>query len=259
MNIDYYLKKDYITNMIVNEGRRASGRGMDEIRQLNIVKGFVADKACGSAYVKLGDTEVLSGITMTTGTPYPDSPTSGVMSTSTELRPIAHPSFEAGPPREDSIEIARVIDRGIRESKCIDFDKLFIKEDLVWMVNIDIHILNQGGNLIDAGGYAAIAALLDTKIPKLNGEKVVRGEWDGKLQLSSTPVPFTLSKIGSQIVFDADLDEEYAADARLTITTTDTLNAMQKGGMGFFTREEVKSMVRKAFDMAPEVRKTLEA
>jgi exosome complex component RRP42 len=254
MNIDYYLKRDYIINLLANEGKRTSGRGEDELRQLDITKGYVSDKACGSAYVKLGDTEILAGITMNTGTPYSDSPKSGVMSTSVEFRPIAHPTFESGPPREEAIEVARVIDRGIRESKCIDFDKLFIKDDLVWMVNIDIHILNHAGNLIDAGGYAAIAALLNSKKPKFDGEKIVRGEWDGNLELESVPVPFTFSKIGDKIVVDAEIDEEYAADARLTVTTTDTLNAMQKGGVGSFTKQEAKDLVKKAFEMAPNIR-----
>jgi exosome complex component RRP42 len=35
-----------------------------------------------------------------------------------ELLPISHPSIESGPPGIDAIEIGRVIDRGIRESKC---------------------------------------------------------------------------------------------------------------------------------------------
>ncbi|MBU0762706.1 MAG: exosome complex protein Rrp42 [Candidatus Altiarchaeota archaeon] len=259
MNIDSYLKKDYITNLLETEEKRISGRELEEVRPLTIIKGYVADKACGSAYVKLGDTEVLAGITMTVGEPYPDSPTSGVMSTSVEFRPIAHPAFESGPPREDAIEVARVIDRGIRESKCIDFDKLYIQEDKVWMVNIDIHILNHSGNLIDAGGYAAIAALLNTQVPKFDGTKIVRGEWDRKLEIECTPVPFTFSKIGSKIILDTDMDEEYAQDARLTVTTTDTLNAMQKGGVGAFKPDEVKALVKKAFEMSGTIRSQLEA
>jgi exosome complex component RRP42 len=257
MNIEYYLKKDYITNLI-NEGKRQDGRGFEDIRPIIIEKGYAADKACGSAYVKLGNTEVMAGISMDTGEPYPDSPTSGVMSTSVEFRPIASPNFESGPPNPESIETARVIDRGIRESGCIDFDKLFIEENSIWMVFIDIHILNHDGNLIDAGGLAATAALLSARMPKYEDKKVIRGEWAGKLPITCAPIPFTFSKIGSNIIMDATSDEECATDARLTVTTTNTLNAMQKGGIGSFTVDEVKSCVDKAFKKAQSVRSQIQ-
>ena len=257
MNIEYYLKRDYIANLIA-EDKRQDGRGFDDLRPLQITKGYAGDKACGSAYVKLGNTEVIAGISMMTGEPYSDSPTSGVMSTSVEFRPIASPNFESGPPNPESIETARVIDRGIRESGCIDFDKLFIEENSIWMVYIDIHILNHDGNLIDAGGLAATAALLDARMPKYKDKKILRGEWDGKLPITKAPIPFTFTKIGSKIIMDATVDEECAADARLTVTTTDTLNAMQKGGIGSFTQDEVKACVDKAFKKAASVRAKVE-
>ena len=48
--------------------------------------------------------------------------------TNCEMLPMADPSFEPGPPSEDSIELARVVDRGIRESQLIDLDKLNISK-----------------------------------------------------------------------------------------------------------------------------------
>ncbi|MEK7831904.1 MAG: hypothetical protein AAB401_12500, partial [Acidobacteriota bacterium] len=47
------------------------------------------------------------------------------------------------------IELARVVDRGLRESHCIDLDKLVIKPgEKVFTVFVDIHILDHQGNLI---------------------------------------------------------------------------------------------------------------
>ena len=55
------------------------------------------------------------------------------MMTSTELAPLADQSFDPGPPREQSIELSRVVDRGIRESRMIDFEALCIEEgEKVW-------------------------------------------------------------------------------------------------------------------------------
>ena len=96
-------------------------------------------KAEGSARVKLGKTQVVAGIKMDIGEPYPDSPEKGVMMTAAELIPLASPDFEAGPPREDAIELARVVDRGIRESEVIELDKLCIEPgEIIWMVFMSI-------------------------------------------------------------------------------------------------------------------------
>ena len=257
MDVTAFLKRDYIQNLI-KEGKRIDGRGFEDRRTVTVEKGVAAEKAPGSARIRLGETDVIAGVSMDVGEPYPDSPNDGVMSVTAELRPIADPNFELGPPREDAIELARVVDRGIRESKCIDTGKLQISEDKVWVIFIDIHILNNAGNLIDAAGIAAISALLDARMPKYDGEKIVRGEWAGKLPLTCTPIPLTFAKIAGNVVADPCIDEEYACDARLTVTTTDTLNAMQKGGVGSLTIEEVEHAVDLAFKKAGDVRKVVE-
>ncbi|PKP54346.1 MAG: RNA-binding protein [Candidatus Altiarchaeales archaeon HGW-Altiarchaeales-3] len=257
MKIDEYLKKDYITNLI-NEGKRIDERAYDEYRNLEIIKGYVNEKAEGSALVKLGDTQVLVGVKMDVGQPYPDRPTEGIMSINSELRPGASPDFELGPPRAESIELSRVVDRGIRESGAIKTKELFIEEDKVWVVFIDLHILDHGGNLIDAAGIAAITALLDARMPKYEDNVVIRGEWEGKLPVGRVPIPCTVAKISKSIISDPSLDEEYASAARLTIATTDKLNAMQKGGVGTFTRDEIMNAVDLAFVNGDKIRKLVE-
>jgi exosome complex component RRP42 len=257
MDIESYLRRDYITNL-VKKGKRLDNRAFDEYRKITVEKGYVKDKAAGSALVKLGDTKVLSGISMDVGEPYPDSPKSGVMIISTEMRPMAAPNFETGPPDEHSIELARVVDRGIRESGAIDVEKLFIEEGKVWVVFIDVHMLDHSGNLIDAAGLAAMAALLDTRMPKYEDGKVIRGEFKGKLPLTCTPIPCTSVKIGDNMLLDPELDEEYAMTSRLTVTTTNTLNAMQKGGAGAMTEDDVMKSLDMSFKHGKEIRKMLE-
>jgi len=253
MDIETYLKRDYITNL-VKSGRRIDNRKLDEFRYIKLERDYCDAKAPGSTLIRLGNTKVLVGISLDVGEPYPDRPDEGVMTTSAELRPLASPIFEAGPPREDAIEIARVVDRGIRESKAIDLEKLFIEENKVWIVFIDIHVLDHGGNLIDASGIAAITALLNTRMPRYEDNTIIRGEWDGKLPVSCIPVPVTQAKISDKLIVDPCLDEEYAADAKITITTTDTINAMQKSGDGAFKSDEIERAVDVAFERAKEIR-----
>lgn len=257
MEIESYLKRDYITNL-VKEGKRIDGREFDNYRNIEIIKNYVGEKASGSSLVNLGDTKVLVGISIDVGEPYPDKPTEGVMTTSAELRPLASPTFESGPPDEESIEVARVVDRGIRESGTIDTEKLFIEENKVWVVFIDIHILDHCGNLIDASGIAAISALLKTRMPRYEDGKIIRGEWVGKLPVSCIPIPCTMAKIADRILLDPNIDEEYAMDSRLTIATTDTINAMQKGGKGTLTEKEIFDAIDLSFEKAKEIRRLLE-
>ncbi len=257
MEIESYLKRDYITN-IVKSGKRIDGREFDSYRKIEIIKNYVEEKACGSSLVNLGDTKVLVGISMDVGEPYPDKPDEGVMTTSAELRPLASPKFESGPPDEESIEIARVVDRGIRESGAIETKKLLIEENKVWVVFIDLHILDHYGNLIDAAGIAATSALLSTRMPKYEDGKIIRGEWSGKLPVSCIPIPCTFAKIADKILLDPNIEEEYAMDSRLTIATTDTINAMQKGGKGALTEREIFDAVDLSFRKAEEIRRLIE-
>ncbi|MEM2886310.1 MAG: RNA-binding protein, partial [Thermoproteota archaeon] len=111
---------------LANKGERIDGRAFDEYRKIKITTGFV-EKAEGSALVELGSTRVLVGVKVETGTPFPDTPDEGVLSVTAELVPLASESFEPGPPNEDSIALARFVDRGIRESKAIDLKELCLE------------------------------------------------------------------------------------------------------------------------------------
>src|SRR2546427_11828421 len=131
---------------LASTGQRLEGRALGGPRKVSLERAFVKTGE-GSARVKLGNTDILVGIKMSVGEPYPDTPNTGVLSTSVELIPMASPTFEAGPPRPEAIELARAVDRGSRESKMVDMEKLCItpKEE-VWILFIDIHVLHYGRN-----------------------------------------------------------------------------------------------------------------
>src|SRR5882762_11007122 len=97
---------------LIAKGNRIDERGHDSYRPITIQTGII-EKANGSAQIFLGKTRVLVGIKVETGEPFPDTPEEGVLTVNAELVPLAHPSFEPGPPDENAIELARVIDRGI--------------------------------------------------------------------------------------------------------------------------------------------------
>jgi len=238
---------------------RVDNRKFDEFRPIKIEKNVIKN-AEGSARVLMGNTNVLVGVKMSVGEPFPDTPNEGVLIVNTELVPLASPEFESGPPDENSVEISRVIDRGIRESKCIDLESLCIKEgEEVWMVNIDIHVLDHDGNLIDAGALGSMAALKNTKIPKYENGKVVFGEYERDLPVRDIPIAITTVKISDKLLIDTNVEEENALDARITLAVNekDELCAAQKGGKGYFTTEEIEKAVDLSILKSKEIRKLL--
>lgn len=214
---------------------RFDGRKPDEFRNIEIETG-ISNKAEGSARVKIGETEVLVGIKMDVAEPYPDSPDKGNLMVTSELLPLSSSRFEYGPPRFPAIEIGRLVDRAIRESKFIDFEKLCIKPgEKVWAVFVDIYSINNDGNLVDAAEIGALVALKTARMPKYDEKegKVLYGEFtDKKIPLSKEiPIGITVYKIGNSIIVDPTLEEEDVAEAKMTIgaTTDGVIHSLQKG------------------------------
>jgi exosome complex component RRP42 len=244
-------------NDALKKGLRLDGRKHDEFRPVEIKVGVVST-AEGSAIAKCGDTEVIAGVKLEVAKPYPDSKEDGVMMFSSEMLPLSNPNFESGPPGIESIEVARVIDRGIREGKAIDTKKLCIRKgELVWNVMVDVLPLNYDGNLIDVGGMAALAALYNARMPKLEDDKVVTGsKTDEMVPMKSMPIPVTVVKIGDNLLVDPNDAEYESLDARLTVAVLEdgTLCAMQKGGDASLSAEDVSSMVELAIVKSLELR-----
>lgn len=245
------------------KGLRYDGRKMDEFRPVTVESG-VSHAAEGSARVRIGDTEVLAGVKLGVETPYPDTPAQGNLMINAELTPLSSPLFETGPPGDQAIELARVIDRGIRESKAIDLTKLCIKEgEQVWSVMVDIVTINDGGNLLDAAALAAIAALQDAVFPEVREDGTVdyARKTSRRLPLVQTPIEVTVLKIGEQLVVDPIPAEEAALDARLTVAVNDKdiICALQKGGEAPLSIEDISAMIDLAMTKAKELRKKLKS
>ncbi len=200
------------------------------------------------------------GIKIEIGEPFADVPNKGVLTVNAELVPLASPTFESGPPDENSIELARVVDRGIRESEAIDLEKLCIEpRKKVFIVFVDVYVLNYDGNLIDASALAALAALLNTKM--FNYE-VKEGEVKIKpgykpLPIRNYPVAVTFAKINDKLVVDPWLEEEQVMEARITMTfeKDEKICALQKGGNGYFTIQQILEAAQVARQKAAELRK----
>ncbi|WMT51628.1 MAG: exosome complex protein Rrp42 [Ferroplasma sp.] len=246
------IRKGFILESI-KTGKRLDGRRLDDYREIKITENFVP-KAAGSAMVEIGKTKVVAGIKVEEGDPFEDSPDSGVMALNIELLPMAFPTFESGPPSEQAIEYSRVVDRGIRESKMVDTSKLVIESGKrVWMIFVDIDVLNYDGNIIDAATLAAVTALKNTVVP---ASKI--GQKDYALPVNATPVSVTMVKIGDELVCDPDLEEEQVSNGRITVTISEdhNIHAMQKGDIGEFSLDEIRKAIKTSSNIGNKLRET---
>jgi exosome complex component RRP42 len=246
---------------LLAKGRRIDERKLTDYRELKIETGLV-QKANGSAMVHLGKTKVMTGIKVELGQPFPDTPNQGVLTVNAELVPFASPSFEPGPPSEGAIELARVVDRGIRESKAIGLEELCVEpKKHVVIVFVDVYVLDHDGNLIDASAISALAALLTSKMRRyeMDGQEVHTSDEVVPLPVQNEPVAVTTAKIDGHMILDPCLEEELAMSSRLTVTTgrDSSICAMQKGGLGTFTDQEVRLAVKTSIEKGKEIRETI--
>ena len=249
---------------ILNNGKRLDKRGLLDYRKIEIESGISPKSADGSARVKIGDTEVVAGVKLEIGEPFPDTPDEGSLMVNVELLPLASPEFESGPPNIDAIELSRVIDRGIRESGSIDVEKLCIEPGKkIWMVFIDIYPINDDGNLFDAAALAALVALKDARFPKYD-KKTEKIDYSAErtktpLPLTRTPLSCTLGVIGKNIIVDPTAAEEDAIESRLTVVALEdgTICAMQKGGRSCVNVETIENIIDIAISKGNEIRRLI--
>ncbi len=254
-------RRETIRSML-KRGERVDGRRPDQYREIKIETGIIGN-ADGSAKVSIGNTKVVTGVKSSLGAPYPDAPNEGVQIVYAELIPMASPIFEPGPPDENDVELARIIDRGLRHAPALNLGELVVTPGKqVWRIFIDIYPIDHDGNFIDASGLAAVAALSTARIPKVIVSPeglVIKSEEKVQLPIADTPVFVTIAKIGEALVVDPCYEEELVMDARITfaINGEDKVCAIQKGGRGSFTLGEIKKALEIALSVAPELRAKL--
>lgn len=244
------LQKEKIIEML-RKGKRLDGRGILDYRKIDIEKN-ISKNAEASVRVRMGKTEVLAGVKMEVIQPYPDDPDKGTFMTTAELHPMASEQYDIGKPGIESIELGRIIDRGIRESGFIEFEKLCIVEgEKVWQIFLDIIAMNDDGNLLDVAGLAALIALGSAKMPVYNKEenKIEHAFTEEGLPLNKDALSFnmTLHKIAGVIVADVDEEEEAVSEARLSIAVGDfngkaRITAMQKGKEGTLSPKDMENI-----------------
>jgi len=152
---------------------------------------------------------------------------------------------------------------------------VIIPDAQVWLVNIDVLIMDNAGNLLDAIVMATKAALLSTTIPPLEivtgdggaPEITVNDDPFSHVALpgvSRLPLAITLSKVAvghaGEWILDATSDEEQCSSVRLTLSLTPEgrLAGMSKGGVGTLNLAALDAIMAHAAPLGVQLNKIIQ-
>lgn len=138
-------EKTFVEKAVL-ENIRVDKRDLNEFRNVCMFFG----REYGSVICSLGETRVFAQVSCEISTPKASRPNEGTIFINVEMGPMAAPHLEIGFPLSDScVQINRILERTLRESRCVDLESLcIIAEEKVWNLRVDISVLNHEGNVM---------------------------------------------------------------------------------------------------------------
>ncbi|XP_007536417.1 exosome complex component RRP45 isoform X1 [Erinaceus europaeus] len=206
----------------IEEKKRLDGRQTYDYRRVRVA--FGADYGC--CVVELGRTRVLGQVSCELVPPKPNRATEGILYFNLELSQMAAPAFEPGRQSDLLVKLNRLLERCLRNSKCIDTESLcVVAGEKVWQIRVDLHLLNHDGNIIDAASIAAIVALSHFRRPDVSvqGDEVTLYTHEERdpvpLSIHHMPicVSFAFFQQGTYLLVDPNEREERVMDGLLVI------------------------------------------
>ncbi|KAM8764127.1 exosome complex component RRP45 [Rhynchonycteris naso] len=260
----------------IEEKKRLDGRQTYDYRNIKI--SFGTDYGC--CIVELGKTRVLGQVSCELVSPKLNRATEGILFFNLELSQMAAPAFEPGRQSDLLVKLNRLLERCLRNSKCIDTESLcVVAGEKVWQIRVDLHLLNHDGNIIDAASIAAIVALCHFRRPDVSvqGEEVTlyTPEERDPVPLSVHHVPvcvsFAFFQQGTFLLVDPSEREERVMDGLLVIAVNkhrEVCTIQSSGGIMLMNEQvlrcskiagvkaaEITELIQKALENDRKVRK----
>ncbi|KAK2169776.1 hypothetical protein LSH36_7g16089 [Paralvinella palmiformis] len=248
---------------------RLDGREIYDYRPIQIKFGI----SQGCCHVTLGNTRILVQVSCEVTAPKQARPSEGILFVNVEISPMAAPQYEPGRLTEEAVELTRLLERCLKESRCVDTESLCIMTGIkVWQIRCDIHILNHDGNLLDCASVAAIAALAHFRRPDVtvSGEEVTIHSLEDRdpipLSVHHMPlcVTFAFYKQGKFLLVDPSEKEERVMEGKLVIGMNKhrEVCTLQMTGSMLLLKDQVlrcsNITVKKVTEMTNLIQKALE-
>ncbi|EPQ05819.1 Exosome complex component RRP45 [Myotis brandtii] len=256
--------------------QRLDGRQTYDYRSIRI--SFGTDYGC--CVVELGKTRVLGQVSCELVSPKLNRATEGILFFNLELSQMAAPAFEPGRQSDLLVKLNRLLERCLRNSKCIDTESLcVVAGEKVWQIRVDLHLLNHDGNIIDAASIAAIVALCHFRRPDVSvqGDEVTlyTPEERDPVPLSIHHMPICVSfaffQQGTFLLVDPSEREERVMDGLLVIAVNkhrEICTIQSSGGIMLLNEQvlrcskiagvkvaEITELIQKALENDQKVRK----
>ncbi|KAL5966350.1 Exosome complex component RRP42 [Taenia solium] len=232
-------------------GCRLDGRQRSDFRPIEIETGILNHTA-GSARVKIGNTIVITCVSIEIGTTSVDACNEGRIEIDVECSPTATPRF-SGKSGSDIADTLKATLSTAFTRECLPFKLLCIQPGKqCWVIHADVLLLESAGNLLDAASLAIVAALTTIKsvfFPvalKISAETGdASGTMDFALSMTNLPMFITVHKVGDSYIVDADKEEEACSFARIfvAVRADGTITAIIKEGCGSLRIDSVMDMI----------------
>lgn len=254
----------------IQDDLRNDGRKCEDYRHIDLEVG-VLDNAHGSSRLRIGNSELLVGVKLELGKPSSSHPNEGCILFHIDCSPNATPQFQGRGGEDIASFIKSLLIRAYSNRRSINLRALcVVPAQDCWVVNVDVLILECGGNLMDAVSVAVKSALHNTAVPNLT---VIEGD-EGELEISLPDDPYdgspidttncplfvTLSKVKDRHIVDATMIEEACslASAVFCILWDGKCTAVRKQGSGSLDPESIIEMIDTARKVGVNLHKSLQ-
>ncbi|KAK6746143.1 hypothetical protein RB195_012325 [Necator americanus] len=189
------------------ENQRLDGRTLSDFRQVKLVVGA----QCGTALCTIGETKVLCAVSASLTEPRSNRPNKGFVVVDVDMSPMGNPANEHNRLGERGLELTRLLELVLRDSRCIDVESLCVRAHKeVWKLRVDVRILDDDGGLLDCASVAAVAALHHFRRPNVTVQPhhtIIHSEYEQALvplNIYHMPicVSFGFTKTGDYVVID---------------------------------------------------------
>ena len=179
--------------------------------------------------VNIGQTKVVTQSVLKIISPKIGKPNEGEIKIQVEFTSLSHSAEfnqQTNTLSEMRIEISNFIDKVLKSSRATDREGLcIIQGKLAWSLTVELQLINDDGNLVDAFFLAAILALKNTRLPEVSmrGDEILVSNLVEKqhyINVHHLPISttfFVIPNVDGEPIVDANSKEERLATARLSI------------------------------------------
>jgi len=262
-------EEKYYLVLGVAQDIRVDGRSRLDYRSGDIEVNTVTNSH-GSVRIRLAETDVIVAAKVDLGIPKTETPNQGIIKFLVDCSPTASPDFEGRGGDQLAETICRILSSTYAKSSSINLKSLcIVPKEFCYIVDVDILVLQCGGNLLDVIAMGVKACLGTCEIPRASGTRYDLGkpvpvfskdefQFD-YLDVSKAPVIVTLPRVGRYFVVDATLEEESCSKGKLAIGVAPdgTITSVDKLGKACYQVRSIAASVQMGAKVGVDVNKVL--